>query len=141
MNGVLTGISAIVAAVGVVFAARTFAFNGRVNRARFLYDLHRDFFVNETYSYAKKLIDEPSNLDKLRQAIADETDELIGFLNFFELVAYYSRRNVLRQEDVDALLGYYLDRLCRHAEVVKYVKSQQTSFEHLSWLLGKRERR
>jgi hypothetical protein len=36
------------------------------------------------------------------------------------------------------LLGYYLDRLDRHLTVLKYVRDQRTSFEHLGWLIEKR---
>jgi hypothetical protein len=103
--------------------------------------LHRDFFVNETYTEGKELIDEPSDPDKLSQAILRQTEDLIGLLNFFELVAYYARTNVLTRGDVDALVGYYLDRLSRHVAVVDYVTAERTSFEHLSWLLQKRKLR
>jgi hypothetical protein len=141
VSGLVTGASAIAAAIGVIFSARTFAFNSKVNRARFLYDLHRDFFVNDTYIKGKDLIDEPPDPDQLSQAVLDETKDLIGLLNFFELIAYYARSSVLTHGDVDALVGYYLDRLSHHAVVVNYITEERTSFEHLSWLLHKRKLR
>lgn len=133
-----SSIPIVISVIALILSLWTYFQNGRVNRARFLLDLHRDFFVGSAYMEMRKCLDTPADSECVRKAVDDQEEEFTNFLNFFELVAYYQRHKLLTRRDVDALLGYYLDRLDRHLTVVKYVRDERTSFEHLAWLLEKR---
>lgn len=108
-----------------------------LNRARFLYDLHRDFFVDDTYKSILGKIDGASAIVGL---VADEDSKLIELLNAFELVAYFVKIKELRQEDAEALLGYYLDCFQRHPKLMEYINLDDKSFEMLSGFFHKRKR-
>ena len=85
--------------------------------------------------------DTPEDEAKLAEAVSQELTEFTDFLNFFELVAYFKSIETLANEDVEALLGYYLDRLSRKVVVRKYVRDSSHGFEHLRRLLTEREAR
>ena len=59
------------------------------------------------------------------------------FLNFFELTAYFAVLGAFRQEDVKALLGYYLRLLKRSDSVYHYICDRKNDFEHLEALLAR----
>jgi hypothetical protein len=67
-----------------------------LNRARFLYDLHRDFFVANTYKAALEALDEPSGDPEIASLVKAEDPDLIGLLNAFELVAFFVKTGELK---------------------------------------------
>lgn len=109
-----------------------------LNRAKFLYDLHKDFFVAEIYKTTLDTLDEPSGDTRIVDLVKSEDPNLVGLLNAFELVAYFVETEQLKYEDADALLDYYLDCVTRHPELQKYINDKSKSFENLKLLLGKR---
>jgi hypothetical protein len=109
-----------------------------LNRAKFLYDLHKDFFVEETYKATLDVIDEPSGDQRIVNLVKAEDSCLIELLNAFELVAYFEYTKQLTYEDADALLDYYLGCILRHAELRDYINDDSKSFGYLKKLLVKR---
>jgi hypothetical protein len=108
-----------------------------LNRAKFLYDLHQDFFIKDTYKKSLLALDEDDGDPTIIAWVKNEEPELIRLLNAFELVAYFVKRGELKDKDADALLGYYL-RLCvSHSVLRDYIKRKSRSFEHLDALLTK----
>ncbi len=112
----------------------------RLNRAKFLYDLHQDFFVKPSYWAMRDALDAEADNAVLTEAIARESNELAQFLNFFELVAYFEVTGQLKPEDVDALLGYYLGCFRHHFALCAYIRKEGNSFGNLNKLLDRRDR-
>lgn len=111
----------------------------RLNRAKFLYDLHQDFFVKPSYWAMRDALDGADGNDVLLVAIAHESNELVQFLKFFELVAYFEVTGQLKPEDVDALLGYYLGCFRHHFALCAYITKEGNSFGNLKKLLDRRD--
>jgi len=90
----------------------------------------------------RDLLDESGNdaSVRLHDAISDESSELTDFLNLFELIAYFENRGTLRREDIEALLGYYLDLMGKRPELLRYVGKDDRSFENLNALLKKHKK-
>ena len=143
MDSLLKILGFVLAAVTAASAALTYQKNARTKAAEFLLSLHKAFFVDTTYSGMKALLDcdTPGDEANLSEVVRAETTEFTDFLNFFELVAYFESIETLSHEDVEALLGYYLDRLSKKVVVRKYVRDSSHSFEHLRLLLTEREAR
>ena len=134
--------TAVVAAVSAVFAIRTYRQTYKTKRAEFLLQLHKSFFVDPTYKDMRDLLDESGDdaSVRLHDAISDESSELTDFLNLFELIAYFENRGTLRREDIEALLGYYLDLMGKRPELLRYVGKDDRSFENLNALLKKHKK-
>jgi len=133
--------SACLGAISAAFAALTYRRNANTKRAEFLLQLHKAFFVDPTYKSIRDLLDKPSESDteKLHRHIQEETAELTDFLNFFELIAYFESCHTLRSDDVDALLGYYLDLIKTNGPLSTYIGKDQTSFEYLNKVVKRLE--
>jgi hypothetical protein len=136
------GATLAIAAIGVGFGLRTYAINAATRRAEFLVDLHKNFFIEDTYRPLRQVLDsdtEQAVQDRAR-LIRDEPENFIEFLNFFELVAYLCECRNLKFKDVEALLGYYLRLLAHHKNVREYIRDKtRNGFEHLDVLLDKIE--
>ncbi len=139
----ITGAGVLVAAVSAAVGAFTYSRNSRTKAADFLLSLHKTFFIEKTYSDMKCLLDCESSLEqaKLAEVVRMESEEFTDFLNFFELVAYFRSIETLSNDDVEALLGYYLDRIQESSSVLAYVRKSSHGFEHLGRLLVEREAR
>ena len=130
---------AAVPIVTLVFAVRTYRLNSRTKVAEFLLKLHQSFFVDATYSKMRQTLDDesPTGPATIAALVAQEPIDFTDFLNFFELVAYMSKRGDLRQPDVDALFGYYLRILTTNPDLHAYITIKSKSFEHLNALLDR----
>ena len=138
MTAILAPWAAIVIALVSAFAALlTYRRNSQTKRAEFLLELHKSFFVDETYKPLRTLMDDSDSLaqQKLQSEIAKESPEFTDFLNFFELIAYFRSSKTLRHRDVQALLGYYLDLMKNDLAISAYIGKKSTTFEHLNALL------
>jgi hypothetical protein len=131
-------IAILVAGISAFLAIKTYLANTNTKRAEFLMELHKSFFVEETYDHIRELLDNSSHAsrDRLHHEVAAETEELTGFLNFFELIAYFEVCKTLRHKDVRALLGYYLDLLKAEPVLSHYIGKDDKSFENLKKLLN-----
>jgi hypothetical protein len=126
--------SLFIACSSIVIAVVSLKTTRGLNRSKFLYDLHRDFFVAETYKTTLDILDEPSGDKRIADLLKAEAPELLGLLNAFELVAYFVKTKQLKAPDADALLGYYFGCIPRHPELQRYIK--ENSFQHLDALLA-----
>ncbi|MBB5065647.1 hypothetical protein [Granulicella mallensis] len=138
----LAGVSAIVAAVSAGIAIRTYQKNTRTKEAEFISQLHRSFFVDETYKKIRNALDDDkkSASSKIDRLVSSESGEFTDFLNFFELAAYFESCGTLSAEAVEAMLGYYLNLLEENRLLRDYVKNPHKGFEYLDKLLSKRRK-
>ena len=137
---VLGAVSIIIAGVSAIAAIKTYRKNARTKEAEFIYQLHRAFFVDGTYSEVREDIDDhaesaTATVDRL---VLTESGEFTDFLNFFELTAYFESCGTLSSEAVEAILGYYLNLFEGNPSLRDYVKNPDKGFEYLDRYLGKR---
>ncbi len=128
----------LIGAVAAAFGLYNYIKNVQTKRAEFIYKLHTDFFVSQTYKEVRSILDsdDESSGEERERYIAEEPEEFTDFLNFFELVAYLQKRGDLSTKDVEALLGYYLSLLSDHKPIRRYIGNQANGFEELNRLLG-----
>ncbi|MGI4757397.1 MAG: hypothetical protein ACRYGF_11195 [Janthinobacterium lividum] len=119
----------------------TYIRSARTRRAEALVALHKSFFVDGTYTVVRESLDDDSEKGyATREAMVAPPGpgpDLINFLNFFELVAYFTTLKAYQQNDIEALLGYYLRLLRRSGPVYRYICDKKNDFEHLNELLAK----
>jgi hypothetical protein len=134
---------AVVAAVGVVVAARTYRHSVRLRRAEWLRNLFQQYYEQERYRGIRYLLDyrPPRDIEplhaNLREDKCDSTVEsLWDYLNFFEFVAGLAELNQLTERDVRLLFQYPLERIVADEEVLRAVDGQ--GFESLGRLLHDR---
>ncbi|MDQ2835668.1 MAG: hypothetical protein M3Y50_18380 [Acidobacteriota bacterium] len=60
-----------------------------MNRSKFLYDLHKDFFTTSTCKKTLTALDEPSGNLAVFHLVKTGDPSLLDPLNAFELVAYF----------------------------------------------------
>ncbi|HEU5341731.1 hypothetical protein [Edaphobacter sp.] len=129
------------AVVGSLFTAGATLWNLKkarsLSRAKFLYDLHKDFFVDETYRSALNHLDDSDNT--IKGLVQKEDAKLLQLLNAFELVAYFVKTRELEEKDAEALLGYYLDCFQKHPSLSDYINDKSKSFETLRTFVSRRK--
>ena len=130
-----------VGAFAAISGIGTYKFNARTKVAEFLLQLHQSFFLEKTYSSMRDSIDDASEAGReaIARIVEKESPEFTDFLNFFELVVYMHVRGTLSANDVEALLGYYLDAIAASPEVSTYVSNPKKGFEQLDGYLKKRQ--
>jgi hypothetical protein len=129
----------VVAAGGASIALLTYWKNTNTRRAEFLWNLHKSFFVDDTYKTVRRVFDDPSEEAATKRATfaKEEPEEFTDFLNFFELVAYLERRRNLSRRDIEALFDYYLTLLEKDQLIRNYIRNPKNGFEQLDGLLAK----
>lgn len=139
LPGLIQTATLVISAVALCMAVRTYRFNGRTKRSDFIYKLHTDFFVSETYKPVRRILDctNEAEYEAARLYVESESEDLIDFLNFFEMVAYLRKTGQLTEEDLDALFGYYLGCLKRNPAITAYLARREISFDILHDLLNK----
>ncbi len=130
-----------IAATAAFVGLRTYVRNMRTRRAEFLTSLHKNFFVDDTYKATRAILDDesPEGEASREKLVTGQDAAFTDFLNFFELTAYFAVLGAFKQEDVMALLGYYLRVLKRSGPVYRYICDRRNDFEHLQGLLAKLE--
>jgi len=141
LKNIIAALAVVVGALSAYFALKTFHHNTRTKAAEFLSNLHKSFFVDETYKKVRSVLDDDSEGAEitLSNFIKEEPPEFTDFLNFFELVAYMGSEKTLSKKDVEALLGYYLQTLSDKPLLRKYIQDKKNGFEHLDMLLTTRQ--
>jgi len=141
LKNIIAALAVVVGALSAYFALKTFHHNTRTKAAEFLSNLHKSFFVDETYKKVRSVLDDDSEGAEitLSKFIKEEPPEFTDFLNFFELVAYMGSEKTLSKKDVEALLGYYLQTLSDKPLLRKYIQDKKNGFEHLDMLLTTRQ--
>jgi gamma-glutamylcyclotransferase (GGCT)/AIG2-like uncharacterized protein YtfP len=156
----LQGIGAITLAVvggfTAFFAVREYREKGRVEKARWLSDLFRQFFVDPTFKVIRQKIDF-NDLEPIRDLIVRERawhqlgvpetfkpeekellDQFTDFLNFFEFVGLLQKNGRLTDDDIGSLFHYYITRLVEvdpDNEIRRYLK--ELNFQNLNDLLNR----
>jgi hypothetical protein len=140
-TGLKDTMTLVVAIVVASVALVTYRRNAKTKRAEFLTSLHRSFFVEETYKRIREVLDDDSPAgETTREAmVAEQPAAFTDFLNFFELIAYFKILGAYKEDDVKALLGYYLRLLRRSRSVYRYICDRKNDFENLQALLAKIE--
>ena len=128
-----------VAAVSAAYAIKAYAQNTKTKTGEFLTALHQSFFVEPTYKKIRDTLDQTAKPELARALVSEESSDFTDFLNFFELAAYMRKRGNLSSEDVEALLGYYLQILKTNTVVYGYICAEKNGFEHLKKLLTDRK--
>jgi hypothetical protein len=105
----------------------------RLERAKWAAQLARDFY-GETYREVREALDDQTGA-KIQDYVTRETPRLTEFLNFFELVAYLRNQGQIRQIDLDAMFGYYLEKFRKHPSLTAYIRNPLNSYGELAKLL------
>lgn len=125
-------IATVCAAFWAVFVYRN---NARRERARWAENLYTRFFEKDELKKVRDLLDCAPDDPRVSELVTNESREWTDYLNFFEFVAYLRSSKQLSDRDVQALFGYYIDSLRKHAAVLDYVRKEQKGFDYLRRLL------
>jgi len=85
------------------------------------------------------MLDCPADSEQINEIVIREDAKFTDYLNFFEYVAFLKDSRQLRDSEVEALFGYYLDCLNRHERIRKYINDTANGYEKLRALLKKRK--
>jgi hypothetical protein len=124
-------LSALVAAIAAIGALTVYRANSRRERARWAESLYARFFERSELKAIREQLDCAPGEAGVADLVAQESPALTDYLNFFEFVAYLESSKQLSRTDVQALFGYYLDCLRRHAAVAAYIRNKEKGFEYL----------
>jgi hypothetical protein len=82
----LAGVSAIVATASAIVAIGTYKKNARTKEAEFISQLHRSFFVDETYKKIRYTLDDDKEpaAARIDRLVLAESASFTDFLNFFK---------------------------------------------------------
>ena len=128
--------SGLLVAFSALFAAATYFRNGRLDRAKWISELHEKFFESEKYAEIRKLLDYKKPEERY-QALADsfpnneesnnidDEEKLVNYLNFFEFIAVLEKRGQLTIGEINDTFGYYILTLNQH----KWLKDSLTSYQ------------
>ncbi len=136
-TGAIVSITAIVA----VF---TYVRNGRLERAKWISELHEKFFVEEKYVKMRRILDykQPeADYIKLSESFPihaensniDSEELLVNYLNFFEFIAVLKKQNQLSIGEINDTFGYYILQLKEHKWIVDSLRLYQ--FKNLPSLI------
>lgn len=76
-------------------------------------------------------------MDRVNEVVIREESTFTDYLNFFEFIAFLKTSRQLKDSEIDALFGYYLDCLNRH-DRVKQISNPENGYEGLANLLKSR---
>lgn len=131
-------ISALGTALAAGFAAFVFRRNSALNRAKWALDLYEKFYEATTLKQMRDRLDCLSDLDSVNEIVIREEPGFTDYLNFFEFIAFLRKSKQLKDSEIEALFGYYLDCLDRHDRVKKYIANTANGYEGLADLLKTR---
>jgi L-amino acid N-acyltransferase YncA len=115
-------VSYLVGAFAAFAASLNYRKSSRVERAKWLAELYDKFYERDLLKPIRATLDCSANEgDSVDTMVQGETAEFTDYLNFFEFVAYLRASGQLSKGDVEAMFGYYIECLRRHASVRKYV--------------------
>jgi len=118
-----------------VWAVWVYQGNSRRERAKWAENLYSRFFEKKELKDVRDLLDCARDDPKVYELVAKEGSEWTDYLNFFEFVAYLQSSKQLSSRDVQALFGYYIECLRKHAAVLEYVQKEEKGFDYLRRLL------
>jgi len=135
-------IAGIFSAIGTVLAAGFAAFvyyrNSAFERARWASSLYDKFYEETTLKQLREMLDCLNNSDLVNEIVIRQESAFTDYLNFFEFIAFLKSSKQLKDSEIEALFGYYLDCLNRHDRVRHYVSNPENGYEGLAKLLTSR---
>jgi len=131
-------ISALGAVVAAVFAAFVYQRNSALERAKWASSLYDKFYEGTTLKLVRDKLDCPKDNDYVNETVIREEPAFTDYLNFFEFIAFLNSSKQLKNSEIEALFGYYLDCLNRHDRVRQYISNRENGYEGLDKLLGSR---
>jgi hypothetical protein len=131
-------ISAVGTALAAVFAAFVYRRNSALERAKWASSLYEKFYEATTLKQMRDRLDCLNDLDRVNEIVIREESTFTDYLNFFEFIAFLKTSKQLKDSEIDALFGYYLDCLNRHDRVKQYISNPENGYEGLANLLNSR---
>ena len=129
-------------AIGTVLAAGFAAFvyyrNSAFERAKWASSLYEKFYEETTLKQLRDKLDCLKDADSVNEIVIREESAFTDYLNFFEFIAYLKSSKQLKDSEIEALFGYYLDCLNRHDRVKQYVSNPENGYEGLTRLMASR---
>ena len=131
-------ISAAGTALAVGFAAFAYRRNSALERAKWASSLYEKFYEATTLKQMRERLDCLSTVDPVNEIVIREEPAFTDYLNFFEFIAFLKKSKQLKDSEIEALFGYYLDCLNRHDRVKQYISNPENGYEGLTNLLTSR---
>ena len=135
-------IAGTISAVGTVLAAGFAAFvyhrNSTFERAKWASSLYDKFYEGTNLKQVRNKLDCLTDSDSVNEIVIREEADFTDYLNFFEFIAFLKISKQLKNSEIEALFGYYLDCLNRHNLVKQYISNPENGYEGLAKLLGSR---
>lgn len=131
--------SAIGTVVAVGFAAVVYYRNSAFERAKWASALYEKFYEETTLKQLRDRLDCLRDSDSVNEIVIREEPAFTDYLNFFEFIAFLKSSKQLKDSEIEALFGYYLDCLNRHDRVKQYVSNPENGYEGLAKLLTSRK--
>jgi uncharacterized protein YdiU (UPF0061 family) len=135
-------IAGTISAVGTVLAAGLAAFvyqrNSTFERAKWASSLYEKFYETALLKQTRDRLDCMNDEDSVNEIVIRQESTFTDYLNFFEFIAFLKTTKQLKDSEVEALFGYYLDCLNRHDRVKQYISNPENGYEGLAKLLAAR---
>jgi hypothetical protein len=132
-------ISALGTVLAAAFAAYVYQRNSAIERAKWAVNLYEKFYEGTTYKQIRDRLDCFNDLDSVNEIVLREEPAFTDYLNFFEFIAFLKTSRQLKDSEIEALFGYYLDCLNRHDRVRQYISNPGNGYEGLARLLALRK--
>ena len=131
-------ISAVGTALAAGFAAFVYRRNSTLERAKWASSLYDKFYQATTLKQMRDRLDCLNDSDSVNEIVIREEPSFTDYLNFFEFIAFLKASKQLKDSEIEALFGYYLDCLNRHDRVKQYISNPENGYEGLADLLTSR---
>lgn len=134
-----TILAALLAIIGGCFAFIEYKANNKLRRAEFYKHLFEMMFNDNTYLAIRDKLDPGKEIDEeFINSLESEfkkdpklENELVNYLNYFEYILVLQKEiRIIKKNDVDRLLGYYLKQLSKNRYILDYV--EKNGFEYLT---------
>lgn len=113
--------SAVGTAVAAGFAAYVYRRNSALERAKWAANLYEKFYEAPNLKPLREGLDCFIDSDSVNEIVIREEPAFTDYLNFFEFIAFLRTSKQLKDAEIEALFGYYLDCLSRHDRVKQYI--------------------
>jgi hypothetical protein len=100
--------------------------------------LYERFYEGTTLKQIRDRLDCSSDSDSVNEIVIREEPAFTDYLNFFEFIAFLKASKQLKNSEIEALFGYYLNWLNRHDRVKQYITNPENGYEGLAKLLVSR---
>ena len=125
-------------ALAAGFAALVYRRNSALERAKWASSLYEKFYEATTLKQMRDKLDRLNDLDSVNEIVIREEPAFTDYLNFFEFIAFLRASKQLKDSEIEAIFGHYLDCLNRHDRVRQYISNPGNGYEGLANLLTSR---